>query len=170
MDIEVTMNANDADQGNPCMSEKIATVALDGDLINEQTRIFRNAWVPVCHESELPEPYDFRTASIGNENIIICRAPDGKINALLNVCPHRGMLIERRPQGSFLEGQASGNPKRITCMFHAWQFDMRGNCVYVAREKEGYQERFSKDDAGLRRLRCTVNFGGFVWVLSLIHI
>ena len=76
MVIEVTTNANDADQGNPCMSEKIATVALDGDLINEQTRIFLNAWVPVCHESELPEPYDFRTASIGNENIIICRAPD----------------------------------------------------------------------------------------------
>ena len=74
------------------------------------------------------------------------------------------MLIERRPQGSFLEGQASGNPKRITCMFHAWQFDMRGNCVYVAREKEGYQDRFCKDDAGLRRLRCSVGFGGFVWV------
>ena len=49
-------------------------------------------------------------------------------------------------------------------MFHAWQFDMRGNCVYVAREKEGYQERFSKDDAGLRRIRCSVNYGGFVWV------
>ena len=111
----------------------------------------------------MPEPYDFHI-QYGNENVIICRAPDGKINALLNVCPHRGMLIERRPQGSFLEGQASGNPKRITCMFHAWQFDMRGNCVYVAREKEGYQDRFCKDDAGLRRLRCEVNFGGFVWV------
>jgi NADPH-dependent 2,4-dienoyl-CoA reductase/sulfur reductase-like enzyme/nitrite reductase/ring-hydroxylating ferredoxin subunit len=130
----------------------------------EQIRIFKNIWVPVCHESELPEPYDFRTSSIANENIIICRAPDGKINALLNVCPHRGMLIERRPQGSFMEGQASGNPKRITCMFHAWQFDMRGNCVYVAREKEGYQDRFCKDDAGLRRLRCEVNYGGLVWV------
>jgi methanesulfonate monooxygenase large subunit len=34
---------------------------------------------------------------------------------------------------------------------------MKGNCVYVAREKEGYQDRFSKDDAGLRRLRCEVN-------------
>ena len=62
MDIELTSNADDADQGNSCMSEKIATIALDGDLINEQTRIFRNAWVPVCHESELSEPYDFRTA------------------------------------------------------------------------------------------------------------
>ena len=130
----------------------------------EQKNIFKNVWVPVCHESELPEPYDFRTASIGNENILIVRAHDDKVNAFLNVCPHRGMLIERRPQGSFLEGQASGNPKRITCMFHAWQFDMRGNCVYVAREKEGYQDRFSKNDAGLRRLRCEVKFGGFVWV------
>ena len=146
------------------ISEKVAAKALDQAFIEEQKRIFKNSWVPVCHESELPEPYDFRTSSIGNENVIICRAPDGKINALLNVCPHRGMLIERRPQGSFLEGQASGNPKRITCMFHAWQFDMRGNCVYVAREKEGYQDRFCKDDAGLRRLRCEVNFGGFVWV------
>ncbi len=133
-------------------------------FVREQQDIFKNVWVPVCHESEVQNPYDFRTSSIGNDNIIVCRAPDGKVNALLNVCPHRGMLIERRPQGSFLEGQASGNPKRITCMFHAWQFDMRGNCVYVAREKEGYQDRFCKDDAGLRRLRCSVNFGGFVWV------
>ena len=133
-------------------------------FFEEQQKIFKSAWVPICHESELPEPYDFRTASIANENILVARAPDNKVNAFLNVCPHRGMLIERRPQGSFLEGQASGNPKRITCMFHAWQFDMRGNCVYVAREKEGYQDRFSKNDAGLRRLRCEVKYGGFVWV------
>ena len=137
----------------------------DSDIsVEEQQKIFKNVWVPVCHESELPEPYDFRTSSIGNENIIILRAADNKVHAYLNVCPHRGMLIERRPQGTFLEGQASGNPKRITCMFHAWQFDMKGNCVYVAREKEGYQDRFSKDDAGLRRLRCEVKYGGFVWV------
>jgi NADPH-dependent 2,4-dienoyl-CoA reductase/sulfur reductase-like enzyme/phenylpropionate dioxygenase-like ring-hydroxylating dioxygenase large terminal subunit len=130
----------------------------------EQQKIFKNIWVPVCHESELPEPYDFRTSSIGNENILILRAADNKVHAYLNVCPHRGMLIERRPQGTFLEGQASGNPKRITCMFHAWQFDMKGNCVYVAREKEGYQDRFSKDEAGLRRLRCETKYGGFIWV------
>ena len=137
----------------------------DSDISSEeQQKIFKNIWVPVCHESELPEPYDFRTSSIGNENIIILRAADNKVHAYLNVCPHRGMLIERRPQGTFLEGQASGNPKRITCMFHAWQFDMKGNCVYVAREKEGYQDRFSKEEAGLRRLRCEVKYGGFVWV------
>ena len=74
------------------------------------------------------------------------------------------MIIERRPSGSFLEGQPSGNPKRMTCMFHAWQYDMRGNCVYISREKEGFQDRLCKEDVGLRRLRCEVKFGGFVWV------
>ena len=95
MDIETRPSATETAQCIAGMSEKVAANPLDSDFIAEQTRIFRNAWVPVCHESELPAPYDFRTASIGNENIIICRAPDGKINALLNVCPHRGMLIER---------------------------------------------------------------------------
>ena len=74
------------------------------------------------------------------------------------------MIIERRPSGSFLEGQPSGNPKRMTCMFHAWQYDLKGNCVYISREKEGYQDRLCKENVGLRRLRCEVKFGGFVWV------
>ena len=79
------------------------------------------------------------------------RGPDNVVRAFLNVCPHRGMIIERRPSGSFYEASASGNPKRMTCMFHAWQFDLKGNCVYVSREKEGYQDRLCKEDVGLRR-------------------
>ncbi|MGB8671687.1 MAG: aromatic ring-hydroxylating dioxygenase subunit alpha, partial [Pseudolabrys sp.] len=130
----------------------------------ELEKIFKKAWIPVCHESELPNAYDFRTTSIAREPIIVCRGPDNEVRAFLNVCPHRGMIIERRPSGSFLEGQPSGNPKRMTCMFHAWQYDMRGNCVYISREKEGYQDRLCKEDVGLRRLRSEVKFGGFVWV------
>lgn len=130
----------------------------------EQEKIFKKVWHPVCHESELPKPYDFRTHTISREPIIITRGPDDKIRAFLNVCSHRGMMIERRPAGSFMEGQPSGNPKRMTCMFHAWQYDMKGNCVYISREKEGYQDRVCKEQMGLRRLRCEVKFGGFVWV------
>jgi len=130
----------------------------------ELERIFKKVWIPVCHESELPKPYDFRTMSIAREPVIVVRGSDNAVRAFLNVCPHRGMLIERRPSGSFLEGSPSGNPKHMTCMFHAWQFDMKGNCVYISREKEGYQERITKEDVGLRRLRCEVKFGGIVWV------
>ena len=87
------------------VSEKVAAKALDPAFIEEQKRIFKNSWVPVCHESELPEPYDFRTSSIGNENIIICRAPDGKINALLNVCPHRECLSSAARRAAFSRGR-----------------------------------------------------------------
>ncbi|WP_395665561.1 aromatic ring-hydroxylating dioxygenase subunit alpha [Methylocella sp.] len=135
-----------------------------GIFEDELERIFKHAWIPVCHESEIPEPYDFRTASIAREPIVVARGPDNVVRAFLNVCPHRGMMIERRPSGSFLEGSPSGNSKRMTCMFHAWQYDMKGNCVYISREKEGYQDRLRKEDIGLRRLRCEVKFGGFVWV------
>lgn len=137
----------------------------DPEIYEEELeKIFKKTWIPVCHESELPKPYDFRTTTIAREPIIIARGPDDQIRAFLNVCSHRGMMIERRPSGSFMEGQPSGNPKRMTCMFHAWQYDMKGNCVYISREKEGYQDRVCKEQMGLRRLRCEVKFGGFVWV------
>ncbi len=137
----------------------------DPEIFEEELeRIWKKTWIPVCHESELPEPYDFRTVTIAREPVIVVRGPDNKIRAFLNVCPHRGMLIERRPSGSFIEGQPSGNPKHMTCMFHGWQFDMKGNCAMITREKEGYQDRISRKDLGLRELRCETTFGNFVWV------
>ena len=104
----------------------------DQDIFEEELdKIFKKTWLPVCHESEMPEPYDFRTVTIAREPVVITRGKDKKVRAFLNVCPHRGNMIERRPSGSFLDGQPSGNPKHMTCMFHAWQFDMKGRCVYI---------------------------------------
>ena len=140
-------------------------IYTDPDIFEEELeKIFKKTWIPLCHESELSEPFDFRTFTIAREPIIVTRAPDNKVRAFPTVSPPRGNMIERRPSGSFLEGEPSGNPKHMTCMFHAWQFDMKGNCVHISREKEGYQDRIRKEDQGLRRLRCEVQFGGFVWV------
>lgn len=114
----------------------------DEEIFEEELeKIWKKLWIPVCHESELPEPYDFRTMSIAREPIIVCRDADDKIRAFLNVCPHRANLIERRPSGSYKDGTQSGNPKNMTCMFHAWQFDMKGRCVNISRGEEGYQDR-----------------------------
>ena len=137
----------------------------DPDIFEEEMeKIWKKVWIPVCHESELPQPYDFRTLTIAREPIILTRAADNKVRAFLNVCPHRSNTIELRPSGSYKRGTPSGTPKKMTCMFHAWQFDMKGRCVYISREKEGYQDRFSKECASLRELKCEVHFGGFVWV------
>ena len=130
----------------------------------EQEKIWKKAWIPVCHESELSEAYDFRTLSIANEPIILTRDKDMQIRAFLNVCPHRSNMIERRPSGNYKKGTPSGTPKKMTCMFHAWQFDMKGKCVYISRQEEGYQDRLCTSETGLRQLKCEVYFGGFVWV------
>ena len=97
----------------------------------ELVKIWKNVWVPVCHESELDKPYDFRTVTISREPVIVVRGTDNQVRAFLNVCPHRGNMIENRPSGSFENGTPSGAPKHMTCMFHAWQFDMKGNCVHT---------------------------------------
>ena len=39
----------------------------------ELEKIFKKTWIPVCHESELPNAYDFRTISIAREPVIVCR-------------------------------------------------------------------------------------------------
>lgn len=136
----------------------------------ELENIWKKSWLPLCHESELPEPCDFRTFTVAREPIVVCRGPDRKVRAFLNVCPHRAMLIERRPAGSFIEAQPSGSPKHMTCMFHGWQFDMTGNCTHISREKEGYQDRLAKESQALREFKCEVKFGGFVWVTLDDHM
>jgi methanesulfonate monooxygenase large subunit len=50
------------------------------------------------------------------------------------------------------------------CIFHAFAFDSKGNCVDIPREKAGYQDRLCKADFGLREVRTEVGFGGFVYV------
>ena len=54
--------------------------------------IFSKVWIPVCHESELPEPDRFRTTTIAGVPILVVRDNEGEIHALANTS-------ERRPSG-----------------------------------------------------------------------
>jgi methanesulfonate monooxygenase subunit alpha len=128
----------------------------EGLFREEQAKIFNQVWVIACHESEIPKAFDYRTfRHPGGENLIITRGEDLKVRAFYNICPHRGNTILYDP---------AGNAKRMTCIFHAWSFDTKGECIDIPRGEEGYQDRFCKADAALREVKCDVGFGGFVWV------
>jgi methanesulfonate monooxygenase large subunit len=127
-----------------------------GIFREEQEKIFGHTWILACHESEVPRPYDYRTfRHPGGQNIIVVRGDDGKIRAFYNVCPHRGNVLVSEP---------AGNARALTCIFHAWTFDCRGNCTGIARRKEGFQDRLDPRDVGLRAVRSERGPGGFVWV------
>jgi methanesulfonate monooxygenase large subunit len=122
----------------------------------EREKILGHTWIIACHESELPAPQDYRTFQHpAGVNLVVTRGGDGEVRAFFNVCPHRGNVLVHDPAGS---------ARAFTCIFHAWTFDDCGNCTGIARRKEGYQDRLSAPDVGLRRVRCEVGHGGFVWV------
>ena len=122
----------------------------------ERQKIFNKTWYIACHESEIPNQYDYRTFQHpGGTPLIIVRGEDMKVRTFYNICPHRGNTLLYDP---------SGSAKRITCIFHAWSFDAQGNCTDISREEQGYQKRFCKADASLREVKTEVGYGGFVWV------
>jgi methanesulfonate monooxygenase subunit alpha len=152
-------------RGNERLPYVDSRVYTDAPLFEEELqKIWRRTWLLVAHESELPRPLDFRTTSVAREPVILVRGEDGKVRAFLNVCPHRGALLLREPAGNLEIANPSGSPKRISCMFHAWQFSAQGRCLSIPRRNAGYQTRLECDDVSLHELACEVGFGGFVWV------
>jgi len=122
----------------------------------ERAKIFSDTWIIACHDSELAAPHDYRTFQHpAGVNLIVTRGGDGEVRAFYNICPHRGNVLAHDP---------AGNARVFTCIFHSWTFDDCGNCTGIARRKEGYQDRLSARDLGLRQVRCQTGYGGFVWV------
>ena len=58
----------------------------------EMKTIFSKVWIPVCHESEILEPYRFRTTTIAGVPVMVVRDKDDVVHALANTS-------ERRPSG-----------------------------------------------------------------------
>lgn len=118
--------------------------------IEESEKILGRTWKFVCHASEVPEPYDFRTTKIAGKSIIVMRGGDGTVRSFFNACPHRGSVLARLPRG---------NARQLTCMFHLWSFDDRGRCITVTRP-EGYARcGIEKSDLGLREVRTEAVMG-----------
>ena len=123
----------------------------DPDLyIQEQARIFRGpVWNYVGLEAEVPEPGNYKTTFIGDTPVVLTRAQDGSLHAMVNRCAHRGNLVCREPFGS---------AKRLYCVYHAWSFTLEGDLSNAAfsqglRGEGGLPKDFDKTQHGLRKLR-----------------
>ncbi len=120
----------------------------------EKEKIFFYTWHFVCHESEISNRYDFRTLSFLGQPLIIIRGNDNKIRCFLNVCSHRGAKIIHSP---------SGNSKRITCFYHLWSYNDRGECISIPREDAYKSVDLGKEKCNLTELKTDV-FMGMVFI------
>ncbi len=108
--------------------------------------ILTRNWILAGHQSQLPEPGDFKVFGLANESAIIVRSKDGTLNGFANVCRHRGSIV-------CLE--KSGNSRKFACPYHGWIYDTDGNLL-VARNMP---EEFDKKSHGLHPVSVEILHG-----------
>ena len=147
------------------MSEKLTRLfdgyregyALPGEVYKdpevyelEMRGIMLKSWLYVGHRSMVPARGDWFLFEIAGESVIVVRDGEGGINALLNVCRHRGSRICDTP---------AGRDARLTCRYHGWTYGLDGSLKAAARTPED----FDKSKWGLKRLHVAV-FEGMIFV------
>lgn len=119
----------------------------------EMENIFGRSWVFLAHESEIPEPGDYKTTLVGRHPIVITRNAGNEITALINRCRHRGPVVCRNELG---------NSKFFRCPYHAWTYDNTGALVGVPMP-QGYGAAFRKEEHGLTRMPRLAVYQGFIF-------
>jgi len=95
----------------------------------ELERVVNRNWILAGHQSELPEPGDFKVFTVARESAIIVHTNDGTMKAFANVCRHRGSLL-------CLESH--GHARKFTCPYHGWMYDTDGNLTAARNMPEDF--------------------------------
>jgi phenylpropionate dioxygenase-like ring-hydroxylating dioxygenase large terminal subunit len=132
-----------------------SSVFTDEDIFEaELERIFYKYWVFLAHESEVPEPGDYCTKSIGRQSIVVARGTDGVVRAFFNRCRHRGTMVCRYEHG---------NAEFFRCPYHGWTYTNRGDLIGVPFPSR-YGDDFDKKELGLVPVPRQDEYQGFIFV------
>ncbi len=113
-------------------------------------QIFLKSWLYAGHQSEIPNVGDWFLFEFDQESVIIVRSSEHEINALLNVCQHRGSRVCV---------ESAGCSKRLTCRYHGWTYDLQGQLKAAAH----MGETFDKSGIGLKKIHVGM-LAGMIYV------
>jgi len=120
----------------------------------ERQRVFEHSWIYAGHESEIPQPGDFRARNVAGRPVVLVRGSDGQVRVLLNTCTHRGSLVCRQP---------SGNTRSFQCPYHAWTFSNQGELIGIPGE-DAYSAAFDRRELALAAAPRLESYRGFVFI------
>ena len=124
----------------------------------ELRRLWRNTWIYMGHDSQVPNPGDFYTAHIAGSPLVMLRGRDGVVRVMLNRCAHKGTRVVSAVQGN------CGSTLR--CPYHGWTYRLDGSLRTVP-QKGGYAGTEIPETAhwkGLAQVPCVEIYRGFVFV------
>jgi phenylpropionate dioxygenase-like ring-hydroxylating dioxygenase large terminal subunit len=120
----------------------------------ERRKIFGRVPFIAAHSSELPEPNSFVTRPLPRNEAVLVRGDDGRVRTFVNMCRHRGALLEPRDEGTC---------RVFSCIYHGWSYNLDGSLRNIT-----YSSSFGDVDTsslGLVELP-TEEHAGFVWVVD----
>ena len=101
----------------------------DADIYQRDIeQVYLKSWLYAGHISEIPKVGDWFLFELAGESVIIARSGEGEVNALINVCRHRGSKI-------CLENR--GCSKKLVCRYHGWSYSHDGELLAANRHACG---------------------------------
>ena len=127
----------------------------------EQETVFKRTWLMVARDEELPKAGDYKVKrlEVANTSIIVIRGKDGVVRGFHNVCSHRGNTVVTETSH---ETFGSSKAAILSCRFHGWVYDAKGDLIQVP-EEERFYSCFEKKENGLASVR-TETWEGFVFI------
>ena len=120
-------------------------------LTLEEEHIFRKEWICLGHIGEIPNPGDFFTTELVDEQLLVIRDQNHDVRVLSNVCRHRGNIL--------VDG--SGNQRKFTCAYHSWTYSTEGKLLSAPLMDR--VEGFDKNKCSLPNFAVEV-WRGFIYV------
>jgi phenylpropionate dioxygenase-like ring-hydroxylating dioxygenase large terminal subunit len=135
-----------------------ANIYNDSEIFSLETeRLFSRTWTFVAHESEIPQVGDYVVRRVLQDSFIVSRDQSGGINAMFNMCLHRGMQVCRAEQG---------NASHFRCPYHGWSYRNDGRIVGLPFHKEAYggEEGFNKKGQRLVPAPALDTYNGLIFI------
>jgi len=127
-------------------------VYLSQELFDlEMERLWRNTWIYVGHDSQVPNIGDFYSTEIARQPLI-------KVRVLMNRCAHKGARLV-----SAMHGQCEN--RLLRCPYHGWTYRLDGS-IRTIPMKSGYEGTAladSPNSRGIVNLPQVENYRGFVF-------
>ena len=125
----------------------------------ERDRLWRKVWLQAGRIDDIAEVGSYITFDILDDSVIIVRTAPDKINAIYNVCPHRGRKLVDVPAG---KRNARGKRPNFICGYHGWTFDLEGKNTYL-EHPDDWQGKLCEGIADVGQVKVE-SWGGWLWI------
>lgn len=127
---------------------------LSPQQFTAESELFRRFPQPIAASTELPEAGDWLARDRFGTPFLLVRQGDGSVQALLNVCRHRGARL--------VDEGAGKRARTFVCPYHAWSYNSDGTLRGVP-QSFGFP-CLDKAASGLCRLAVRER-AGLIWVV-----